>query len=155
MGRELTFRQLPENHSPPWDLLLLADPALESVQECLQRGTCFLLQLNADLIGTLVLCPVSAERLEITQLAIYENQQRQGFGKQALTFAKRYALEAQYRFLLIGTGNSSTHQLALYQQFGFELISVDWNYFAQRYPSPILENGIVCKHKLNLSLRLF
>jgi len=51
-----------------------------------------------------------------------------------------------YSQILIGTGNSSIHQLSLYQRQGFEMKTVKWHFFTEQYQEPIIENGILCQH---------
>ena len=59
-----------------------------------------------------------------------------------------------YAMLQINTSNSSTRQLKIYQQFGFELSDIRWNYFVQHYPVKIVEDGIECRHQLVLTKNL-
>jgi ribosomal protein S18 acetylase RimI-like enzyme len=102
----------------------------------------------------LVLDTLSPTTLEIKNIAIAEPYQGKGYGKQLLKFAANIAREFRCQQLVIGTGNSSIGQLALYQKVGFDLIRIERNFFTNHYAEPIFENGIQCKHLLVLEKKL-
>lgn len=56
--------------------------------------------------------------------------------------------------LMIGTGNSSINQLALYQKCGFRVIGVERDFFINNYDEPIFENGIQCVDMIRLSIEI-
>lgn len=56
--------------------------------------------------------------------------------------------------LEIGTGNSSLNQLGLYQKCGFRIIGVDKDFFTRHYEDEIVENGIICRDMIRLSMDL-
>ena len=138
----------------PFHLLLLADPSEEIVREYLPHSTCFIGKLNDTIVATLVVIELNNTSLEIKNLAVHEEMQSNGFGKQLLAFAADYAHKLGYKTLVIGTGNSSIHQLHLYQKVGFEMVRLVKNHFVQHYKTPIVENTIVCKHLVILEKEL-
>lgn len=138
----------------PHNLLQLADPSKDQIEKYLKKSRCFELKNNAQVIGVLVLLPNNTHIIEIKNIAILPSMQRKGFGKMLLVFAEKYARKNDYKELKIGTGNSSLHQLALYQKQGFEVDIIDKNFFVINYPKPIYENGIQCKHMIYLKKKI-
>ncbi|MCU9614596.1 GNAT family N-acetyltransferase [Caldibacillus lycopersici] len=138
----------------PMELLLTADPARERIEEYLDKGECYVLQKDAEVIGTYVLLQTSASTIELMNLAVHENYQGKGLGKNLIKDAILRAKQAGYQTLEVGTGNSSFGQLALYQKCGFRIIGVDQNFFLRNYDEPIMENGIWCRDMIRLSQTL-
>lgn len=139
-----------DKQNPPYHLLVEADPSEEIIADYLHRGVCFLGVYNEELIGVLVLLEISEEAIEVKNIAIVNNFQRRGFAKEMLAFAEEYATQKGFQKLIITTGNSSIGQLALYQKVGFEMHSIERNFFVENYEDPIFENGIQCKHRIIL-----
>lgn len=90
------------------------------------------------------------ETIEIMNLAVSPKFQQQGIGKKLLLNAINYAREWGFSGLKIATGNSSMHQLRLYQSMGFEIERVIVDYFVDHYPAPIYEAGIQCRDRIEL-----
>lgn len=134
----------------PLELLQLADPSVTMIQSYLQTGHCFALMQQEEYLGVMVLAEQRPDQIEIKNIAIAPQHQQKGYGKQLLLHALHYARTQQYRSILIATGNSSIHQLALYQKMGFELHTIRKNFFLEHYPEPLFENGIPCKHQVVL-----
>lgn len=141
---------LEPNESPPFELLELADPSRKHIQAYLETGHCFVAKVEEEIIGVLVLDQVDRTTLEIKNIAVEPFAQRQGIGKALLNYAEQVGRRMGYPKLMIGTGNSSLQQLALYQRVGFEMEAIEKNFFLEHYDQPIVENGIFCKHKIIL-----
>jgi hypothetical protein len=58
------------------------------------------------------------------------------------------------RILEIGTGNSSFHQLKLYQRCGFRITGVERDFFVRHYEEEIIEDGIRCVDMIRLAIDL-
>jgi GNAT superfamily N-acetyltransferase len=146
----------PINHDQaiPFELLTLADPSLSQIKKYLDAGQCYVAKIDSQLIGVLVLTELTPTTIEIKNIAILEFMQGKGYGKQLLKFAEEIARKSNYQKLIIGTGNSSIGQLALYQKEGFEITSVVKDFFVTNYKEPIFENGIQCKHMIMLEKEL-
>jgi ribosomal protein S18 acetylase RimI-like enzyme len=71
-----------------------------------------------------------------------------------ISYVINVAQQAGLDQLVIKTGNSGIAQIALYQQLGFDLIGVNYNYFLEHYSQEIWENKIQCKHQLVFTLGL-
>lgn len=137
-----------------WELLLLADPSQEQIDSYVHRSWCYAIKNEAEFLGVIAINPKETEIAEIENVAVKEAFQNQGIGKLLLQFAIEKTRSKGFKYLQIATGNSSIAQLVLYQKLGFEIVSVVKNHFVHKYPEPIVENGIVCKHKLILEMAL-
>ena len=138
----------------PMDLLLLADPSETLVKQYLDHGYCYIAEEKEEIIGVYVLIANSPDKIELVNIAVAERYQRKGIGKTLVLNAIEKAKSQGYKVIEVGTGNSSIHQLALYQKCGFQIIGVDENYFIHHYEEEIVENGIVCVDRIRLSLLL-
>lgn len=147
----VNIRRLNRDEKVPLELLLLADPSKEIVEGYVQRGECYVAESEEQLLGVYVLLPTRPETLELINVAITEQQQGRGLGKQLVIHAIMTAKEKGYKTLEIGTGNSSIGQLALYQKCGFRMVGVDRDFFVKHYPEEIFENGIQCRDMIRLS----
>ena len=139
------------NEKPPMELLLLADPSRELVQEYIRRGTCFVAERNGQIIGVYVLLPTRPQTVELVNIAVMPLHQGKGIGKKLLKHAIQTAKSMGYKTMEVGTGNSSIGQLAFYQKCGFRMIGIDFDFFTRHYSEAIFENGIQCRDMIRLS----
>ena len=146
----IATRKLTGQEAIPYDLLLLADEAIEMIDRYAKEGQIYVLEVNRQIIAVYVLQVVDPGRIEIKNIAVDSNYQGQGIGTFLLRDATRRAREQGYGTILIGTANGSIKQLYLYQKEGFEITSIKKNFFVDNYPAPIFENGILCKHMIML-----
>lgn len=146
----LEIELLANNNEAPFELLQLADPSIQQINQYLKDGSCYLAKLNSETIGTFVLHSISPDSIEIKNIAIHPAHQGKGWGKQLLQQATEICRKNGYQKLVIGTGNSSINQLILYQKMGFEIRRIKENFFLENYDDPIFENGIQCKHMIVL-----
>lgn len=151
---DVRISSLPDSVPPPMPLILMADPNEEQVAEYLPH--CLMLVANHldSIVGVLALSPEGKTKAEIKVLAVTPGYRRKGIGKLLLQEAGERAARLGFTELQVCTGNSSIKPFQLYQQAGFELTDVRWNYFTHHYPQPILEDGIPCKHQLVLTKSL-
>ncbi|RTQ91337.1 GNAT family N-acetyltransferase [Lysinibacillus telephonicus] len=147
----MIIRKLNKCEEPPMDLLLLADPSREIVEEYVQRGECFVAENEERIIGVYVLLPTRPETVELVNIAVIETEHGKGIGKQLVINAIEVAKSKGYKTMEVGTGNSSIGQLALYQKCGFRITSIDIDFFIRHYPEEIFENGIQCRDMIRLS----
>ena len=150
INSDLKIEHLDSSQAIPFHLLELADPSRIQIESYLKTGSCYIARIRGEVVGIIVLCPITTDTIEIKNIAVLELEQGKGYGKSMLTYAEQICHAAGYKKLIIGTGNSSIGQLALYQKMGFELIEIEKNFFVKNYSKPIFENGIQCKHMLIL-----
>lgn len=137
----------------PVDLLLLADENQPLIDAYLPRSQVYLLTIDKQTRGVCVL-QRQDQSAEIMNIAIDPAYQNRGLGKALLLHTIGVARQQSAHRLLIKTGNSGIGQIALYQQMGFNLIGVNYDYFLRAYLQPIWENNIHCRHQLVFELTL-
>lgn len=151
---EVDIRLFDANEDVPMDLLLLADPSEETVREYVNRCQCFVAVNHHEIVGVLALLKTRPHTMEIVNIAVREQHQGKGIGKKLILFAIEQAKQQKMKTVEIGTGNSSLHQLGLYQKCGFRITGVDRDFFIRHYRQEIYENGIRCRDMIRLSLDL-
>ncbi|WP_339227445.1 GNAT family N-acetyltransferase [Oceanobacillus sp. FSL K6-2867] len=150
----MKIRKLDQHEIPPMGLMLLADPSQMLVSKYLERGECYVMENNNQIIGVYILVPTSTDKIELANLAVEKALQGNGIGKMLVLNSIERAKMVGYKMMEIGTGNSSIGQLALYQKCGFRITHVDRNFFIRHYDTPIYENGIWCRDMIRLSQEL-
>ncbi|MCU0446455.1 MAG: GNAT family N-acetyltransferase [Microscillaceae bacterium] len=150
----MTIEPLQNSETPPWHLLLLADPNRSKVQKYLEQGKTYLARLDNEVVGVYVLLPLNDTEIELMNIAIAESEQGKGLGKQLIINAIQEAKNLKYQKLKVGTGNSSISEIAFYQKCGFQLHSLDKGFFLRNYPEAIFENGIQCVDMIRFELDL-
>ncbi len=137
---------------PPYDLLLLADPEKEKVDAYLPSSDCFVATLQEKIVGIIVVQKQADHTAEIMNIAVAESFQRRGIARKLLRYVTRqWAFEQKIEHLIIRTGTSAPGPFMLYQQEGFNLTDVVYDYFPTHYSEPIFENGVQCRHQLVLT----
>ncbi|WHY18640.1 GNAT family N-acetyltransferase [Paenibacillus sp. G2S3] len=148
----MLIRKLNAEEQPPLQLLLLADPSPSLVEAYLKRGQCYVAEVENCIIGVYVLLQTRPETVELVNIAVDENHQSKGIGKQLVHHAIQNARLLDAKTIEIGTGNSSVGQLALYQKCGFRITGIDRDFFIRHYSEEIVENGIKVVDMIRLSL---
>ncbi|WP_342548797.1 GNAT family N-acetyltransferase [Paenibacillus sp. FSL P2-0089] len=147
----MEIRALHTGEPPPTELLLLADPSPKLVEDYVARGQCFVAEADQQVVGVYVLLPTRPETAELVNIAVNEEFQGQGIGKQLVNHAIQEARRLGFKTLEIGTGNSSIGQLALYQKCGFRITGIDRDFFIRHYSEEIYENGMQVVDMIRLS----
>lgn len=150
----ITFEKLDKDDHIPYELLLLADPSKDLVDEYLKQADVFVAKQIDEVIGVAVLLPLRAETVEIKNIAVKPAFQGEGIGSFLIQNVVRVALLNGQKNICIGTANSSVGQLYLYQKLGFEITDIKRDFFKDNYAEPIYENGIQAKHMLMLTKQL-
>lgn len=91
----------------PWDLLLLADPSSELIEEYLSRGQCFVTLIHDEIVGVFVLIRTRPETMELVNVAVRDDFQGKGIGKQLVLSAIDKAKEQGAKTIEIGTGTQA------------------------------------------------
>lgn len=150
----LIVKKLNNKEEIPYELLLLADPSRDIVDEYIQRGLCYGAYIDNKVVGVYVMIKTRPLTLELVNIAVSEEYQGRGIGKTLVLSAIEMARSEDAKVLEIGTGNSSIAQLALYQKCGFRITSIDRDFFIKHYEEKIYENGIQCVDMIRLSMDL-
>lgn len=152
----LHYRLLDAVHEAiPYELLLLADPSQAMIDDYIFRGQCSLaFNENNELVGEFVLLPTHPKTVEIVNIAVKEEHQGKGIGKELVARAIEEASRLGAKSVEIGTGNSSLPQLKLYQRCGFRIVGIDPDFFVRHYADDIIEDGIPCRDMIRLRIDL-
>jgi len=148
------IRQLRKDEKIPYDLLLLADETLEAIDKYIFGSDIYVLEQENRIIAVYVLQSINKNEVEIKNIAVATDYQRQGIGKLLLRDAAYKAKGKGFKTIIIGTGDAATKQLYLYQKEGFEVFDIKKSFFIDNYPEPIFENGIQLKHMIMLKKEL-
>lgn len=150
----ITIKELSKKSEIPYDLLNISDPSIESINEYVDRGICYVAYKNGIIIGIYILIKTRPLTLELVNISVEESYQGAAIGKQLLYSAINISKKSNAKVLEVGTGNSSISQLAFYQKCGFRIASVDKDYFKKYYKEKIIENGIECIDMIRLNIDL-
>ncbi|SDM88118.1 GNAT family N-acetyltransferase [Sediminibacillus halophilus] len=150
----MEIHQITDKKMVPMNLLLLADPNQQIVENYLGDGYCYGAYQRGNLIGVYVLIKKSSGIAEIANIAVQPDRQNEGIGRKLIEHAIGEAKNLGFEHIEIGTGNSSIGQLALYQKCGFHMQTIIKDFFTDNYDEPIEENGITCRDMIRLSKQL-
>jgi ribosomal protein S18 acetylase RimI-like enzyme len=154
---KVTIRDLKNEEPIPYELLLQADPSQKRIESYIKNSRCRIAQLFDDTIGICVLLTKNDSQndsAEIMNISIVEKFQGQGYGKALVLDAVEIARFNKIQTLHVGTGNSSIAQLGFYQRCGFRITGIDFDFFTKNYPEEIIENGIVCRDLIQMTMTL-
>lgn len=151
---EIEIRKLANDEEIPYELLLLADPSIEVINDYIHRGDCYVAYINNSLVGVFMMIKTRPLTLELVNIAVKESYQGKGIGKRLILSAIEMARKVNTKVLEVGTGNSSINQLVLYQKCGFRIIGVDRDFFKIHYKEKIIENEIECIDMIRLRIDL-
>lgn len=140
---------------PPYPLLLDADPDQVKVDAYWKASDSFVAMWRGEPVGVIVVKPLAEGKAEIMNLAVAPLFRGRGIARLLLRFVStQWAAERGIHRLIIRTGISSVVPLMLYQQEGFDIVSLERDYFTRHYAEPIWENGVQCRHQVVLEKRL-
>lgn len=131
--------EIKENKKEYLPLLLLGDEQEDMIDKYLNRGRLFVLCDNQPK----AVCVITDEGngiLEIKNIAVAPNAQRQGYGKKIIEFLSD-KFKNQYSILQAGTGDSPL-TVPFYERCGFERVFKIKNFFTDNYDHPIVENEV-------------
>lgn len=128
----------------PMALLIEADPDKNVIATYLDKSICMVAETEYEIIGVYMLLPIAEETIELKNVAVDESHRGKGYGKQLIQHAIETARLRGYRTLEVGTANSSTEQMRLYQTCGFRMDTIIHDFFIHHYNEPIYEHGVQC-----------
>lgn len=134
------------------ELLLDADPSIDSINEYINDSIKFVAKEN-NLIAGIVVFLIHHDEAEVKNISVKKIYRRQGVGTRLLSELLKYASGLQLKRIVVGTGNSSLDQLKFYQTLGFRMYGIIEDYF-EKYSQPIFENDIQCRDLIILRKEL-
>lgn len=129
-------------------LLLLAEGSERALRWGLAHlvDTVYRMDDDGQLVGAATL-RWNDEPCEIQELAIVEERQGQGLGKQFMAWLLDEGRQRHKRQIVVGTANSSIPNIAFYQKCGFRMDHIRQDYF-RYYREPVYEHGIQIRDML-------
>ena len=141
-----------ENKRDYLPLLLLADEQESMIDLYLNRGTMFVLEDDGMAKGECVVTDEGNGVLEIQNLAVAQEYQGKGYGKQLIEYVASH-YKNRYKVLQVGTGDSPL-TVPFYEHCGFVQHHIIKNYIVEHYDQPIFEGGKQLIDKVYLRMKL-
>lgn len=135
------IRQQGKHENIPYDVLLLADETVESINKYIFDSEIYVVEQENHIIALYALQVLSKEEVEIKNIAVVKEHQGHGIGKLLLKDATDRAKVRGFRRIIVGTGDVSGMPMCFYQKEGFERYAVKKDFFTHNFPSPIYEQG--------------
>lgn len=151
---EINISKLNSKKDAPFDLLLLADPSEKLVKSYLNKGICYTAAIDGETVGVVLIMETKASTMEVMNLAVKEEFQNKGIGKQLLLYVIEQIKKGDTKTIEIGTGNPGVVQMLLYQKCGFRIVDIDFDFFRRTHPERIYENGIECRDMIRMRIDL-
>lgn len=121
-------------------LLLIGDEQEDMIMRYLDRCEMYTAEIEGEICG---ICAVTDEGngiLELKNIAVKPECQRQGIGRRLLAFIENeYA--GRFRFITLGTGDSPL-TVPFYESCGFRRCGKIPDFFILNYDHPIIEAGV-------------
>ncbi|MEP7114123.1 MAG: GNAT family N-acetyltransferase [Ilumatobacteraceae bacterium] len=139
------------------DLFALAEDSGEQLTEYLERGRVLVARIDDSIVGHLQLVATHhASTVEIKNMAVVGDRQRQGIGTALIQAARRDPLTLGGRRMIVATAAADIDNLQFYQRNGFRCTHIERDAFtpASGYPAPIEINGIILRDRVWLDLEL-
>lgn len=133
------------------DLLLLADEQKEMIERYLHSGTMFVVD-DCGVKGEIVVLNIGNGVIEIKNLAVFPECQRNGYGKKLIEYVCDI-YKNEFSVIQVGTGDSPL-TVPFYEKCGFIKSHKIKNFFIDNYDHPIYENGVLLKDMLYLKKNL-
>ena len=106
----------------PKDELVLSNPVEEIINK---GGKIYYARYDKEIIGTVSLIKMSATTFELSKMAITENVQGLGIGRQLIAFCIEEAKKMGIQKLILYSSRQLKPALHLYESFGFKEIPVE------------------------------
>ncbi|MCD2425605.1 GNAT family N-acetyltransferase [Niabella pedocola] len=143
--QQLRLIKLRSTDALPFGLLLLADETIAAIEKYIYASAVYVLMQSGETIGVAALYPLSADELEIKNIAVAASHQNKGFGSFLIRQLIELARTQQYKMLVVGTADTGLQQIRFYERNGFKKYALRKNFFIEHYPQPIFENGVQLK----------
>lgn len=151
---KINIKRVDENEEIPYELLYLADPSKESINDYISRGNLYVASIGNEVVGAYVILKTRPLTAEIMNISVNEAYQKKGIGKGLIKHSISTSKNLNIKTLEVGTGNSSIYQLSFYQKCGFRITGIDKDFFKKHYNEKIIENGIECIDMIRMSMDL-
>jgi len=144
--------ELAEDRERLLPLLLLADEDETVVCSYIDEGELFAIRDGDQDIGVLLLT-AEGNVVEIKNLALDEEHQGKGLGREAVEFAKRRARELGAERLVVGTADAARDTVAFHEHVGFRRTGIRAGFF-DAYPTEIWIDGVKARDMVMFEMEL-
>ena len=114
----LKFEMIADKENYPYELLLLADETVESINKYVFDSIVYCVKCNEKKIAVFCLYEVDKNTIEIKNIAVAEGYQNCGYGSEVIAFIKKIC-EIKYSSIIVGTGDCGINQINFYEKNGF------------------------------------
>jgi predicted N-acetyltransferase YhbS len=137
-------------------LFELADDSRAALDGYLGAGRVLVAREAGEIVGHLQLTEVSAEELEIKNMAVVEAQRGHGVGRALIAEALRIARTESRARVCVATAAADVGDLRFYQRCGFRMLSIERDAFTPEtgYERDITIDGILLRDRVWLDLAL-
>ena len=133
------------------DILLVADPSWKAIDCYLDESDLFVMFEGDVPVCAAAVLQISKSTCELKNIAV--TKLRRGYGSKMVGFICEHYKD-KYKFMLVGTADTSTHNIRFYEANGFAKTHQIDNFFIDNYDEPIYEDGLQCKHMVMLKKKL-
>ena len=153
MTIKILIEEIDQTDKDIYELLLLGDESKDMLNDYIGRSHKYVAKISEEIVGIIVIIKTRPKTLEIVNIAVKEEFQKKGIGKQLIKYVINKARAEESKIIEIGTGNCGINQIALYQKCGFRIVGVEPDFF-KHYYEEFYENGILCKDMIRMKLYL-
>jgi ribosomal protein S18 acetylase RimI-like enzyme len=127
----------------PIDLLRMAEPSMDELNSYMDTAISFIAEVEGAIIGVCMVTQVTPETIELKNVSVYPEFRSIGVGTSLISYAADMAREAGCMEIIAGVDNSNTSGFIFLQKLGFDLDSIEKNYYTQ--------NGKIIPGSFNLN----
>ena len=149
----LKFEMIPDRENYPYELLLLADENVESINKYIFDSIVYCVKNNGNAIAAFCLYEIDKSTIELKNIAVAEKYQNNGIGSKIISYIKELC-KNKYLNIIVGTGDCGIQQINFYEKNGFRKSDIRKNFFIENFEKPIFENGIQLKDMIMLKCEL-
>ena len=149
----LTFEMISDKENYPYELLLLADETVESINKYIFDSIVYCAKNNEKIVAAFCLYEMDEKTIELKNIAVAEKFQNLGYGSKIISFIKNIC-KNKYLNIIVGTGDCGINQINFYEKNGFRKYDIRKNFFIDNFEKPIFENGIQLKDMVLLKYEL-
>jgi ribosomal protein S18 acetylase RimI-like enzyme len=115
----------------PIDLLRMAEPSIDELNTYVDDAIGFVAEVDSKIIGACLMTQVTPETIELKNVSVYPEYRQMGVGRSLVSFAADMAAEAGCLEIIAGTDNTNASGIIFLQKLGFDMDSIEKNYYAQ------------------------
>lgn len=148
----MKVRQITRDKDEYMDMLLMADPQKDMVENYLYQSEMFVLVNGGDVCSLCVVQPLKNRKCELKNIVTREEDRGKGYAKYLIQYICEYYGDI-CDTIYAGTGNGKK-MISFLEHCGFVNSHMVVNYYRDHYQEPIYEDGIRITDKVFLKKKL-